>query len=182
MICSPAAPTRCSRKPQPTARSIGCFSRADGLSIQRRRRPAAAPSHRLDESDELIETLSPTLEEAHFFVALSSGLIPVDGCRRVMRAGATRFEGYERREERVLGGAVTRKQRIGPDQPRSGNDFQVTAGAGEFLALGRANGEAKDAAGAQVDFTIGRDPRQWREPLLEMRGACRGLSNDLRRH
>jgi hypothetical protein len=97
-----------------------------------------AVSHRLGVRNELIEGLAPSLVEAHLLVFLASGLVAMDGGRDVARSAAMRLQRDDRGEERILRGAASRQQRIGPHQSLVGDDLQKAADVGKLFAFRRA--------------------------------------------
>jgi hypothetical protein len=97
----------------------------------------ARRSHLFDVGYEPIESRSPTDVEPHLLVLLSSGLIPVNGHGGVPCPSPSRFQRYDRREERILRGAIAGKELVGPDQSLIRNDFQIAANVGKLLSVRR---------------------------------------------
>src|SRR4051812_41166116 len=82
---------------------------------------------RLDVRHHLVEHLAPPLVEPHLPVLLAAFLVAVNGDGRVEGPAPARLHRDDRREERLLRGAVTWEQRVGPDQPLLRGDLQVAA-------------------------------------------------------
>src|SRR5207248_119949 len=131
--------------------------------------------HALDDGNELLERLSPTLLESHLLVFLATLLVPVHDEGGIPRPIAVRFQGEDRRERELLtfgslgrrrGGPIARCEGIGPDELFVRDDLEETTDAGELLSLRRAHHRTKDPARAQIDFAIDRRPGRGGEPFL----------------